>query len=94
MVPACDIKKKRKIQLVVTGQGGVGEGQLVALGGGVEVDTWNTKEVSLVLKVIFTFQGRIPLPYRMIFWKSAKGGESFSIQKIMLLILGTLNRAF
>ena len=55
MVPACDIKGK-KIQLVVTGQGGVGEGQLVALGGGVEVDTWNTKEVSLVLKVIFTSQ--------------------------------------
>ena len=56
MAPACDIKRKRKIQLVVTGQGGVGEGQLVALRGGVEVDTWNTKEASLVLKVIFTSQ--------------------------------------
>ena len=56
MAPACDTKRKRKIQLVVTGQGGVGEGQLVALRGGVEVDTWNTKEASLVLKVIFTSQ--------------------------------------
>ena len=56
MAPACDIKRKRKIQLVVTGGVGMGEGQLVALGGGVEVDTWNTKEASLVLKVIFTYQ--------------------------------------
>ena len=30
----------------------------------------------------------------MYFWKSAEGGGSFSIQKFMLLILGTLNRAF
>ena len=57
MAPACDIKRKRKIQLVEPGQGGgLGEGQLVALRGGVEVDTWNTKEASLVLKVIFTSQ--------------------------------------
>ena len=31
----------------------------------------------------------------MIFWKSAKGGgRSFSIQKFILQILGTLNRFF
>ena len=34
------------------------------------------------------------LPNRMNFRKSAKGGGSFSIQKFMLQILGTLNRAF
>ena len=39
-------------------------------------------------------KGRIPLPNRVIFWKNAKGGGSFSIQKFMLQILGTLNRAF
>ena len=40
-------------------------------------------------------EGRIPLPNQMIFWKSAKkGGGLFSFQKIMLQILGTLNRAF
>ena len=41
-------------------------------------------------------KGRIPLPNRMNFWISAKGGggRSFSIQKFLLQILGTLNRAF
>ena len=39
-------------------------------------------------------KGRIPLPNRMNFWKSAKGGGSFSIQKFILQILRTLNRAF
>ena len=37
-------------------------------------------------------QGRIPLPDRMNFWKSAKGGGHF--QKFILQILGTLHRAF
>ena len=40
-------------------------------------------------------KGRIPLPNRMNFWKNAKGGEgSFSIQKFMLQILGTLKGLF
>ena len=40
-------------------------------------------------------KGRIPLPNQMNFWKSAKeGGGSFPIQKMILQILGTLNRAF
>ena len=40
-------------------------------------------------------KGRVQLQNRMIFWKSAKEGEgSFSIQKIVLQVLGTANRAF
>ena len=39
-------------------------------------------------------KGRVPLPNRMNCWKSSKGEGSFSIQKIMLQILGILNRAF
>ena len=38
-------------------------------------------------------KGRVPLPNRMNFWKSAKGGGgggAFSIQKFILQILGTL----
>ena len=43
----------------------------------------------------FWNKGRIPLPNRMNFLKSVKGGGgSFSIQKFMLQILGPLNRAF
>ena len=38
--------------------------------------------------------GRVALSYQLIFRKSSKGGGSFSIQKFMLQILGTLNRAF
>ena len=47
-------------------------------------------------KTLFdVYKGRITLPNRRNFWKSSKGeGESFSIQKFMLQILGTLNRAF
>ena len=38
-------------------------------------------------------KGRILLPNQMNFWKSAKGVGSFSIQKFILHILVTLNRA-
>ena len=46
------------------------------------------------------YKGRVAAPNRMDFWKSAKGegdgkgGGSFSIQKFILQILGTLKRAF
>ena len=44
---------------------------------------------------VFLGQGRVRLPNRMNFQKSANGGEgSFSIQKFMVQLLGNLNRAF
>ena len=40
-------------------------------------------------------KGRVRLPNQMNFWKHYKrGGGSFSVQKLMLQILGTLNRFF
>ena len=39
-------------------------------------------------------KGRVAAPNQMNFRKSAKGGGSFSIQKLILQILGTLNSAF
>ena len=40
-------------------------------------------------------KGKVALPNRKNFWKSLKrGGGSFSIQKFILQILGTLKRAF
>ena len=40
--------------------------------------------------------GRVQLTHQMIFWKNTKegGGGSLSIQKFILQIFGTLNRAF
>ena len=39
-------------------------------------------------------KGRVALPSQKNFWKSAKGGGAFSIQKFILQIFGTLNRDF
>ena len=39
-------------------------------------------------------KGRILLPNRMNFWKSAKGGRHFQSKNFLLQILGTLNSAF
>ena len=61
------------------------------------VSRYGLKLKILLIKIDDCYsKGRVPLPNRMNFWKSSKGegGGLFSIQKSMMQILGTLNRAF
>ena len=71
---------------------------LILLQGNVFLNHW--KPLWMVHLNIWNFmfiawnKGRVAVLNWMNFWKSSKGGGSFSIQKFILQILGTLNKTF